>query len=262
MIDTLLLLSGNDVPFIKAGISIHQPSLKEIAYVGQKNFYIGCQYLTFSKNVLTEKDKNHLIDIDDFEILMTTIRQAKSVQIDKIKTCMQMVLILLFPEYKVDFLPMSIMLSKKEQDKVEQHFIQQKNFEDFKNILKEIFCLTQVLQKDQYNPGGPQAQALVQKFKKRHKKLAEMKSRGRQSESVSVLSQYISILSIGLGIDENVLLNYSIYQLFDSYNRFRLKVDYDLFISIKLAGGEKDSDQIKNWMSDIHSQKRQEDKIL
>jgi len=34
MIDTLLLLSGNDVPFIKAGISIHQPSLKEIAYVG------------------------------------------------------------------------------------------------------------------------------------------------------------------------------------------------------------------------------------
>ena len=52
MIDKLLLLSKNDIPFIKAGINIHQPTLKQIALIGQKNFYIGCQYLTFSKEIL------------------------------------------------------------------------------------------------------------------------------------------------------------------------------------------------------------------
>ena len=34
MLDELLLLSGNDIPFYKANISIHQPRLKEIGYIG------------------------------------------------------------------------------------------------------------------------------------------------------------------------------------------------------------------------------------
>lgn len=33
-LDELLLLSGNDIPFIEAQITIHQPTLKEIAYIG------------------------------------------------------------------------------------------------------------------------------------------------------------------------------------------------------------------------------------
>ena len=34
MLNKLLLLSGNDIPFVEAQMIIHQPSLKEIAYVG------------------------------------------------------------------------------------------------------------------------------------------------------------------------------------------------------------------------------------
>lgn len=256
MIDRLLLLSRNDIPFIEGGISIHQPTLKEIAFIGQKNFYIGCQYLTFSKEILNEKDKNHLIDVDDFEILMTTIRQSDESNINTIKNCMQMVLILLFPEYKVDFLPMSIMLSKVVQnDKKQQHFIEQNNFQSFKDILEEMFCLKSVLKTEEYNPGGPQAQALVQKFRQRQRKLIKMKRNNRQlQQTISILSQYLSILSVGLQKDINMLLEYSLYQLFEEYNRYRLKLDYDLFISVKLAGGQMNSDQVKNWMSeDIHS---------
>jgi hypothetical protein len=33
MIDELLLISGNDIPFLTAQISVHQPKLKEIAYI-------------------------------------------------------------------------------------------------------------------------------------------------------------------------------------------------------------------------------------
>ena len=256
MIDRLLLLSRNDIPFIEGGISIHQPTLKEIAFIGQKNFYIGCQYLTFSKEILDEKDKNHLIDVDDFEILMTTIRQSDESNINTIKNCMQMVLILLFPEYKVDFLPMSIMLSKVVQDdKKQQHFIEQNNFQSFKSIIEEMFCLKAVLKTEGYNPGGPQAQALVQKFRQRQRKLMKMKRNNRQlQQTISILSQYLSILSVGLQKDINMLLEYSLYQLFEEYNRYRLKLDYDLFVNVKLAGGQMSSNQVKDWMSeDIHS---------
>ena len=57
MLNDLLLLSGNDIPFIEAQVNIHQPSIKEIAYIGEEAFFIGCNLLNFSKNILTEEDK-------------------------------------------------------------------------------------------------------------------------------------------------------------------------------------------------------------
>ena len=40
MLNDLLLLSGNDIPFIEAQVNIHQPSIKEIAYIGEESFFI------------------------------------------------------------------------------------------------------------------------------------------------------------------------------------------------------------------------------
>ena len=57
MINDLLLLSGNDIPFIPAQITIHQPTIKEIAYLGEDTFFTGVQLLNFSKNILSEEDK-------------------------------------------------------------------------------------------------------------------------------------------------------------------------------------------------------------
>ena len=52
MLSDLLLLSGNDIPFPEAQVTIHQPTLKEIAYIGEEAFFLGCGFLDFSKNVL------------------------------------------------------------------------------------------------------------------------------------------------------------------------------------------------------------------
>ena len=48
MENELLYLSGNDIPFIEAKVIIHQPTIKEIAYIGEKSFFTGCQFLNFS----------------------------------------------------------------------------------------------------------------------------------------------------------------------------------------------------------------------
>ena len=60
MENDLLLLSGNDIPFYGAQVSIHQPTIKEIAYIGEEAFYTGCEFLRFSKDKLTEEDRNSL----------------------------------------------------------------------------------------------------------------------------------------------------------------------------------------------------------
>ena len=106
MLDKLLLLSGNEIPFIQAQLTVHQPTLKEIAYIGEESFFVCCEYLNFSKNKLKEQDKNHLGSFSSFEILMTMIKEDNEV-VKKYKTCMELVLLLLFPQYRIDFLPNS-----------------------------------------------------------------------------------------------------------------------------------------------------------
>ena len=54
MIDELLLLSGNDIPFPIARLSIHQPCLKEIAFITEDRFWRGCELLKFDKNILND----------------------------------------------------------------------------------------------------------------------------------------------------------------------------------------------------------------
>ena len=60
MNNELLLLSGNDIPIAKANLLLHQPTIKEIAYVGEEIFFSGCEFLRFSKNNLSIEDKSHL----------------------------------------------------------------------------------------------------------------------------------------------------------------------------------------------------------
>ena len=251
MTNELLLLAGQDLPFEQAQLIIHPPKIIQIAFLGEETFYTGCQYLNFSRKNLQEKDKNHLENYTDFEILMTIIKD-NNIAIQKGKISMQLVLLLMFPDYKISFLPMSILLSKKTDSGIETHTIDKGNFESFRNIVSKMFCLDHTSgDSNKYNPGGPQAEALVKKFRQREKKLAELRNKGKQKK-ISILLQYVSILAVGLHKDINELMQYTVYQLFDEFRRFKMKEDSDLYLQLKIAGA-KDLDDVKNWMSDIHS---------
>lgn len=244
----LLLISKNDIPFVDAQISIHQPSIKEIAYIGQASFYEGCSLLTFSQDSLSDQDKNHLNNLTDFEILMTILKN-NNIAIKQNKVCMQLVLYLLFPQFKINFSPMSIILSKETENGLERHLIDKNNFNNFKQIIKQMFCLDQQLfnnSSKKYNPGGPQAKALAKKFRQRQQKLAKMK-KSQDKKDFSLFHHYISVLAVGEKKDINELLQYSVYQLFEEFNRFRKKSDFDIYIKAKMAGA-KDLKEVENWM--------------
>jgi hypothetical protein len=78
MLGELLLLSGNDIPFQEAQVTIHQPTLKEIAYIGEEAFFIGCELLNFSKDILSDEDKTNLEDKTNFEVFMSIMRDKSS----------------------------------------------------------------------------------------------------------------------------------------------------------------------------------------
>ena len=244
MVNDLLLLSGNDIPFVPAQITIHQPTIKEIAYLGEETFFTGCQLLNFSKNILSEEDKLNLEERTNFDILIAILREQNAVM-QKNRNCVNMVLALIFPEYEISFEKDCIKLKKEN----EEHKIDNSNYEEFKSVISSVFSFGNGKDsKPDFNPSGDLAKKIAEKLQKRHQKLAEVKP----AQKVDILSRYVSILSVGEQKDMNALLNYTTYQLFDEFKRYELKSGHDIYVQAKMAGA-KDLKEVEDWMQDIHS---------
>lgn len=243
--DELLLLSGNDIPFPEARVTIHQPRLREIAYIGEENFFTGCEFLNFSKDMLQEKDKVNLINQTNFEILMSIVKDKTPLGIQT-KNSILMLLTLIFPEYEINLQEDGIVLFK---DK-EFASLNKMNFDEFQKILVQMFCLGRKKDNEQdYNPAGDRAKMIAEKLKRGRQRAAAAK--GEENEKVAIFSRYISILSVGESKDINSFMNYTVYQLFDEFERFELKQNSDIYLQARLAGAQ-DLEEVDNWMKDIH----------
>ena len=122
MINDLLLLSKNDIPFIGAQINIHQPSIREIGLIGEESFFSGCELLNFSKEILSEQDRINLAKLTNFEILMS-IMNDKNSSSHKNRIGAIMVLTLLFPGYEIHVFPREIDICKED----EHHYLNSDN---------------------------------------------------------------------------------------------------------------------------------------
>ena len=253
----LLLDTRGDIPFPEAQMTIHQPTLKEIGLIGEESFLLGCQFLDFSKEKFSEEDKKHLIDKTNFEVLMSVISDKKNKAIQQGKASAMMVLLLMFPEYEINIIPSGFLFRKQKGEETESHFIDKNNYEVFKVILSDMFCLKELrgtATGKTYNPGGPMAKQLAEKFRKRHEKLAQMKSGGQAgSEGLNLFSRYISILAVGEHKSKNELAQYSVYQLFDEFKRFQKEQEYRTWLKLKTTFGAKDVKDVDNWMEDLYT---------
>ena len=243
MIDELLLLSGNDLPFPEAGLTIHQPRIREIAYITEFNFWSGCQILKFDKEKFSDQDKNDLLNMSNFNIIMT-IMQEKRKQAQQVKIHALSLLALLFPTYQISLKKKTIQLRNIQNGEFSE--INDENFENFKNILIDMFCLESNESK-QYNPSGE----LAKKIAKQMIKGQEQRAKLAPKQKLSILSRYVSVLAVGQKKNINDLMNYTVYQLTDEFNRFELKLQYDSWEKFKIAGATGMEDP-KDWLKDIH----------
>lgn len=245
MIDELLLLSGNDIPFLEAQLIIHQPRLNEIAFITEEKFWHACELLKFDKNILSDEDKNRLSNISNFNIIMTMM-QEKNLQSQQARINVFSLFALIFPMYEITLGKKTIILRNPETDEVKE--INQNNFQAFKEILISMFCLTNKENK-QYNPSGDLAQKIANAIKKGRAKKAKLAPKTK----VAIFSRYVSILAVGEQKNINDLMNYTIYQLMDEFNRYELKLSYDTLERYRIAGA-KDLKDPQDWLKDIHEQ--------
>ena len=243
MIDELLLLSGNDLPFPEARLTIHQPRLKEIAYITEQRFWPGCQLLKFNKEILADQDKVGLLNRSNFNIIMMMI-QEKNLEAQQARLNVISLLALLFPTSQILLGKETIQLRNHQTGEVGE--INEENFDTFKQILISMFCLTDKENKE-YNPSGDLARKIANKIKRGREKKAEL----APDTKIAMFSRYISILAVGEKKDINDLMNYTVYQLMDEFNRYELKLQYDSWEKYKIAGATG-LDDPEDWLKDIH----------
>lgn len=236
----LALMTGVDLPFPEAGCSIHQPTLKEISMVGEEDFFKGIQYLCINTNMF-EMSAKEAAQISNFKLFITVV-------IDKMneaqKNTIYSALTLLFPDYKPTITVRAILLNNKDK----KIMIDEGNFNALQNLIKEITCFKEESKEQDFNPANAKAKEIAEKLKAGRKKVATLKG----TENVSVLSQYLSSLVVGmssLSLEEGI--NLTLFQLYDLMERFSLYMSWKTDMQARMAGAKIEK-QPENWMKNLH----------
>ena len=237
----LILMCGTDYPVPECQVVIHQPSIKEIAFIGESDFFTGIQCLCLNKSMFV-KDESLLRDTNNFQIFMTIMSEKETA--DK-KFAVQQVSTLLFPKYKLIFTPMSMMLSGNGQTII----IDENNFEFLQSAISDITCMkTGPMDQTTFNPADDKAREIAEKLMRGRQRVAAQKG----ESNTSIFTQYLSILTVGISsMSLHDLKELTIFQLYDLVERYMLYVNWDMDIRCRLAGGKPDS-QPDNWMKTIH----------
>ena len=237
----LALMCGTDFPVPECQLTIHQPRIKEIALIGEQDFFSGIQSLCVNKSMFV-KDRSLLDTTNNFQIFMTIMAEKEAA--DK-KLAVQQVCMLFMPEYKLTFTPRSMLFMGNGRTVQ----IDETNFEFLQQAIEKICCLrTGPMDQQTFNPANDRAREIAEKLMKGRQRVAEQKGQ----TNVSVFSMYISTLTIGLGsMSLQNCMDLTMFQLYDLIERYMLYINWDLDIKSRLAGAKPDS-KPDNWMKDIH----------
>lgn len=236
----LAMICGTDIPVPSCQLVLHQPTLEEISYIGERDFFSGAQTLCLHKSMFIE-DKILLMTTTNFQIFMMIMSEKEAR--DK-KEAVKQVLTLLLPDYQILFTPNSLVFKKDEITIL----IDEENFEIFQEALRDIFCMNDgPMDQQTFNPINDRAKQIADKIMKGRQKVAELKG----NSNVSVFTQYISMLTIGLHISMLELKKLTMFQLYDLVERFMLYINWDIDLRSRLAGAKPD-EHPENWMKNIH----------
>ena len=239
----LALMCGTDIPIEECQLIVHQPTIKEIALVGEIDFLTGIQTFCIKKNMLLQQDKGLLENTNNFQIFMTIMSEKETA--DK-KKAVQNIFTLFFPQYKVMMTPRSLIFSQEGQENI---MIDENNFEYLQDIVSSICCLKNGLGgQENFNPADAKAREIAEKLQRGRQRVAAQK--GEDNNSIFV--QYLSILTVGVGsMSLQDVMNLTMYQLYDLVERYMLYINWDIDIRSRLAGATPDG-KPDNWMKNIH----------
>lgn len=244
-------MTGVDISIPELAVSIHQPTIKEISYLGEISYFMAIQMLCFNRATLIASNQagsSVLEKLNNFQIFMTLISDPRLDNRAQLIQDILSVLTILFPAYTCQLLPTSLYFVNSE---TKEHFILDgENFDAFRNVLMEVAAMNNSTggQNSLYNPHNDKAAKIAAKMMNNRARVSKQK--GYSADGT--LARYVSILTIGLSsMSLNDCLNLTVYQIYDLIERYGLYTGWDLDIRSRLAGASPDN-KPDDWMKDIH----------
>lgn len=249
------LLNISQIDYKFGDIQIHQPTIYELGQILKEE-----QNLFFCLKIFSDSLKDMFdifgvpngIELHEYDYLylllsdnpLTKERYAEQ------RVYLIQFLGLLFPNAEINIYQDNIMI--KQNDIIS--LIDKDNLLEFKNIIKKMFKLDFLFsgggQTQDYNPANEAAKKIAEKFKQSRAKIAAEKG---EENKVGIIENYVSILSVGLKTTPKYICEtMTLYNLLTIFERFKLKMEWDLDIKVKLAGGGSENHESpKVWFSII-----------
>lgn len=236
----LQLLTG--VPQFINGIgNVYPLKIKEISVFGEEKYNRCLSVLTATLNDL-ELELEENSEVKYFDYLIASCKQNKELQrdLEEILSLFFHEKICLLEEYGI-FLIGELENISNNIKATDIRAIHRNNFDD----LVEVIC----------SQSGIQKKAQPQKKKKVNKKIAELQKKRARGQKLLAearganisLADIVSVLSV-LYQDLEKVLNFTVFQLNDQYERFMRKERYENEFAMYLAGADsKDLDLKNHW---------------
>lgn len=255
-IDKLTLMAGANIPVLELRVNMHQPTIREIAVLGEEKFYVSVGLFSINaKNVakaltlnLEETDierielvRKSIESLSDFELLLQVLNEEQ----DALRS-FEMILQLVLPDY-IFSVEERFILGFNRTDTKETITITEENYPFLKDTLYEMFCLG-IVKAEEFNTQDDRARAIAAKIKKARERVRIAK--GENLEKTYVLANYIS--SLGIGSNALNIINavdLTVYQLFNQMERFGLYVQNDYAVRAAMTGAK--GVEMIDWLKNI-----------
>lgn len=253
-----LYLSGCQVPIKMCGMYITQPKVRDIVQFGESDFFAIAHILSDIPEFVKEvKEGNSVLkEKPDFQIFIGVLGSDKNSQVRRM---FDNFMELCFSDFKVEITKKSINF-KVDNDGGNVGQINPFNFREFSRTIKELFMPKEQDEDIEYNidPNNKRAVEMLKKIEANRKKRREAQQ-SSEGNTTSIFAHYTSILSIGLGIDINVFYGYTPFQLYNAFDRYLAKFQYDIYQKTMMTPFVDTSkiEEVESWLADIYKPKKE-----
>ena len=247
---TLLNVTAKSHSF--QGIKLHNPTLQELADVieDEESLFFAIKLLSSSLLSILIRETDIPQNFSDFSILFSLLYDQKTsfemFTKEKIQAIVSL-LLLIFKDYKLSLGKEEFLLTKDNSVII----LNSDNFSNFQSIVSKMFKTDFIFGEtgdNQYNidQNDKKAQEILKKLNKGREKVAQLN--GDRNNKTALIENYVMIIAVGLQQTPDIITNLTLYQIFTLFNRIKMKLEWDLDVDCRLAGGDPD-ERPDNWMS-------------
>lgn len=239
-VNKLALQTGIDIPFPRLETIIHQPKIREIAYLGEKDFFSAIGLICIDKDSISELKDNK--EADNFTVFLSMLDLVPENKLN-----IENVFRILFTEFNdFEFTKESIIFKSENREKI---ITTNEIFLELQQYCGEIFCIKSNLNAEQsYNPQNDKAKEIRDKIMASRQKVHKQKA-NKEKNSGLILDSYVSSISVGMGIDLEKVCEYTVYQVYDLVERMVLKEQFFFGVFGSMISGEQNAE---NWTKELH----------